>query len=71
MRLPQLDMDRILTCLERYGNGYLYQKCGYVLEWFQAYVRLPEAFYRECREHGVSTVWYLLKGADGAVYHKE
>lgn len=71
MRLPQLDADRLLACLERYGNGYLYQKCGYVLEQLQEYVRLPEAFYRECREHCASTVRYMLKGEDGLVYHRE
>lgn len=68
--LPRLDMDKLLECLERYGNGYLYQKCGYVLEQLQSYVKLPKAFYRECREHCASTVRYMLKGADGLVYHK-
>ena len=70
MRLPKLDADRLLKCLERYGNGYLYQKCGYVLEQLQEYVDLPESFYRECREHCASTVRYMIKGAEGLVYHK-
>lgn len=71
MRLPHLDMDKLLASLERYGNGYLYQKCGYVLEQLQEYVKLPKAFYRECREHCASTVRYMIKGADGLVYHKD
>nr|WP_304969036.1 hypothetical protein [uncultured Acetatifactor sp.] len=71
MRLPGLDADRLLQCLERYGNGYLYQKCGYVLEQLQSYVGLPERFYRECRAHCASTVRYMVKGADGLVYHRE
>ena len=71
VRLPRLDADRLLACLERYGNGYLYQKCGYVLEQLQEYVRLPESFFRECREHCASTVRYMLKGKDGLVYHRE
>ena len=70
VRLPGLDADRLLECLERYGNGYLYQKCGYVLEQLQEYVGLPEAFYRECQEHCASTVRYMIKGAEGLVYHK-
>ncbi len=70
VRLPQLDADRLLACLERYGNGYLYQKCGYVLEQLQSYVRLQEGFYRECRAHCASTVRYMLKGKEGLVYHK-
>ena len=56
MRLPRLDADKLLECLERYGNGYLYQKCGYVLEQLQEHVNLPDAFYRECRIHCASTV---------------
>ena len=70
VRISRLDADRLLECLERYGNGYLYQKCGYVLEQMQEYVGLPERFYRECREHCASTVRYMIKGAEGLVYHK-
>ena len=70
VRLPKLDADKLLGCLERYGNGYLYQKCGYVLEQLQEYVGLPEAFYRECRAHCASTVRYMVKGAADLVYHK-
>ena len=70
MRLPRLDADKLLECLERYGNGYLYQKCGYVLEQLQEYVGLPEAFYRECRAHCASTVRYMVKGAENLVYNR-
>ena len=70
-RLPPLDMDKLLECLRRYGKGFLYQKRGYVLERLQAYVKLPEAFYRECRKHCPSTVRYMGKGAEGLVYCKE
>ena len=70
MRLPHLDVDRLLDCLERYGNGYLYQKCGYVLEQLQTYVKLPRSFYQECRERRASTVRYMIKGADGLVYDR-
>lgn len=70
MRLPTLDMDKLLDCLERYGKGFLYQKCGYVLEQLQSYVKLPKAFYRECRERCPSTVRYMGKGA-GVIYCKE
>lgn len=71
MCLPRLDADKLLECLGRYGNGYLYQKCGYVLEQLQEHVKLPEAFYRECREHCASTVRYMLREKDGLVYDRE
>ena len=34
------------------------------------YADLPERFYRECREHCASTVRYMIKEAEGLVYHK-
>ena len=71
MRLPVLDSDKLLGCLERYGKGFLYQKCGYVLEQMQEYVRLPEAFYQECRRCCPSTVRYVGKGTGELVYCKE
>ena len=70
MRLPMLDSDKLLGCLERYGKGFLYQKCGYVLEQMQEYVRLPEAFYQECRRRCPSTVRYVGKGTGELVYCK-
>ena len=70
MRLPTLDPDRLLKCLERYGKGFLYQKCGYVLEQLQSYVKLPERFYRECRERCPGTVRYVGKGTGELVYCK-
>ena len=35
------------------------------------YVGLPERFYRECRAHCASTVRYMVKGADGLIYHRD
>ena len=70
VRLPQLDADKLLKCLERYGKGFLYQKCGYVLEQLQDYVKLPEEFYRECRVHCPSTVRYMARDVGELVYHK-
>ena len=70
MRLPRLDVDKLLGCLERYGKGFLYQKCGYVLEQLQEHVKLPEEFYRECRERCPSTVRYMGKGTGELVYCK-
>lgn len=67
---PKPDAEKLLACLERYDNGFLYQKCGYVLEQLQEYVELPETFYRECREHCPTTVRYMAKESGGLVYSK-
>lgn len=71
MRGPVPNADALLQCLERYGNGYLYQKCGYILEQLQEYVKLPKSFYRECKEHCPTTVRYLVKESDRRVYNRE
>ena len=73
--LEQTVVDSIHNCdkvagLERYGKGFLYQKCGYVLEQLQSYVKLPERFYRECRERCPGTVRYVGKGTGELVYCK-
>ncbi len=70
-RLPPLDVDRLLGCLERYGKGFLYQKSGYVLEQLQSHVKLPKAFYQKCRERCPSTVRYVGKGTGELVYCRE
>lgn len=70
MLAPKPDADALLECLEQYGNGYLYQKCGYVLEQLQEYVDMPKDFYWECKEHCPTTVRYLVKESAALVYHK-
>ena len=62
---------KLLDCLERYGNGYLYQKCGVCAGAAAELREVAQAFYRECREHCASTVRYMMKGTDGLIYHKE
>lgn len=32
MLMPGLNQEKVLECLARNGNGYLYQKCGYLFE---------------------------------------
>lgn len=70
MQAPKLDEGELLKCLDRYGNGYLYQKCGYVLEQLQEYVNLSDTFYMECKMHCPTTIRYLLKNTDELVYQK-
>lgn len=70
MLAPPPNAKALLQCLERYGNGYLYQKCGYILEQLQEYVKLPKEFYKECKQHCPTTVRYLVKESNKMVYNR-
>lgn len=37
------------------------------MERLQEYVDLPEAFYRESREHCASTLCYMIKGSENPI----
>lgn len=67
--VPSLDWKMLLDILEQYHSGFLYQKCGYILEQFNTSITLPQAFFIECRKHISNSKRYLVKGQTGAVWH--
>ena len=46
--VPSLSPDHLLSSLDLYHCGKLYQKTGYILDMFQADVGLPDSFVDEC-----------------------
>ena len=71
--IPSLDPMMLLKYLDAYGNGFLYQKVGYILEQFQDTTGLPQDFFAECRSKCSQSKRYLYSGvqSDGAVYHEK
>ena len=51
MLIPELDEQRMVEILTRRQNGFLWQKCGYILSRFNNELRLTQAFYDECKAH--------------------
>lgn len=48
MLVPTLNEKKILDCLVKNNNGYLYQKCGYVFEKMRRDFRFSDEFFVEC-----------------------
>ncbi len=55
----QIDEKKLLNVLKQYNNGYLYQKCGYVLESLNGQFHLSKDFFNECKKHITKTIKYL------------
>ncbi len=71
MLVPGLDEQKVLECLARNGNGFLYQKCGYLFEEMQEEFHFSDNFFAECEKHSSGAKRYLMKESQGNVFHKQ
>jgi predicted transcriptional regulator of viral defense system len=60
--IPRLDADKLLEYLFAYGNGFLYQRAGYLLSQSAGMFSLPESFYATCQSHIPFAKRYLYGG---------
>lgn len=70
MLIPGLNEQKVLACLRRNANGFLYQKCGYLFEELRDEFSFSESFFEECEEHSSGAKRYLMKDTKGNVYHE-
>ena len=49
--IPELDEDTMIEILTRRKNGFLWQKCGYILSRFNSELRLSREFFDACKAH--------------------
>ena len=68
--VPSLSPDHLLSSLDLYHCGKLYQKTGYILEMFQEDFGLPDSFFDECEKHLPDSKTYFSIQKDGFVFHK-
>lgn len=61
--IPSLDENKLIRILQARANGYLWQKCGYILEEMNDDLHLSLGFFRLCREHAVGSRRPLLKSS--------
>ncbi len=66
--IPGLNEERLLACLRRNDNGFLYQKCGYLFENLKDF-SLSEDFFAECEKHSSKAKRYLMKDFGENIYH--
>lgn len=65
--IPSLDEEKLLCILGKLDNGYLWQKCGYVLDELNDALHLSPDFFRACHDHIAGSKRALLKETVGHV----
>lgn len=69
LMIPELNENRLKICLENCGNGFLYQKCGYILEQLQPELKISDEFLAMCGMKISGSKRQLIKGGENMVYH--
>ena len=70
MLVPGLNEQKVLECLARNNNGFLYQKCGYVFEEMKEEFHFSAIFFEECEKYSSDAKRYLMKELQDNVFHK-
>ncbi|MDE6910822.1 MAG: transcriptional regulator [Lachnospiraceae bacterium] len=70
MLLPGLNEEKVLECLARSKNGFLYQKCGYLFEELEEEFHFSSHFFGECEKYSSDAKRYLMKESKDNVFHK-
>ena len=68
--VPELKEDKLLECLKRNANGFLYQKCGYLLEELRNEFNLSDGFLEECEKKSSDAKRYLMKNRGDTVLNE-
>lgn len=70
MLVPGLNEQKVLECLARNNNGFLYQKCGYFFEEMQEEFHFSAKFFERCENGSSDAKRYLMKESQDNVFHK-
>ena len=70
MLIPGLNEQKVLECLARNNNGFLYQKCGYIFEEMQEEFHFSDEFFYECENRSSDAKRYLIKDSHDNVFYK-
>lgn len=70
MLLPGLNEEKVLECLARNKNGFLYQKCGYLFKELEEEFHFSSHFFEECEKYSSNAKRYLMKESKDNVFHK-
>lgn len=70
MLVPSLNEKKILACLERNRNGFLYQKCGYLFEELKQEFGFSESFFKECEKLASKAKRYLMKEPPDTIFNE-
>ena len=68
MLVPGLNEQKLLACLARNDNGFLYQKCGYIFEELKEEFHFSSDFFAKCEAHSSDARRYLMKESQNNVF---
>ena len=68
MLVPGLNEQKMLACLARNDNGFLYQKCGYIFAELKDEFHFSDKFFAECEANASDAKRYLMKNSRNNVY---
>ena len=68
MLVPGLNEQKVLACLAKNDNGFLYQKCGYIFEELKEEFHFSDKFLEECVMNSSKAKRYLMKEVRDNVY---
>lgn len=70
MLVPGLNEQKVLECLARDNNGFLYQKCGYLFEALKEEYHFSPQFFEECEKYSSDAKKYLMRDLQNNVFHQ-
>ena len=66
--VPGLNEEKILKCIARNENGFLYQKCGYIFEELNDDFHFSPVFFEACEKYSSDAKRYLIKDSKESIY---
>lgn len=66
-----LDEELLLDYLDDYGKQFLYQKAGFLLEYFRQEVKLSDRFFETCKQKIGDSTRYLTDPSESSSYFKQ
>lgn len=67
--IPSLNEKKLLTVLKAYGKKQLYQKVGYILEFYKEDLSLSQDFFLKCISCSSSSKTYLTQEIRENIFH--
>lgn len=68
--IPGLNEQKVLECLEKNANGFLYQKCGFIFEELKEEFHFSTNFFTECETRSSNAKRYLLKELQNNIFYE-
>lgn len=66
--VPGLNEEKLLRCIARNKNGFLYQKCGYIFEELNDEFHFSPVFFEACERYSSDSKRYLIKDSKESIY---